>query len=232
MRKPLAFITGVAGFAGSHLAEELLNHGYRVAGTLLRGEPVDNIRPRLDDIDLVEADILSEQKLNRVIGKFQPDYIFHLAAFSSVGRSFRNERLVYRVNFYGTLNVLQAALTVRKLRKFVFVSSSDCYGRFTPATRALTEDQPFNPVSPYGVSKAAGEYLCRSYVKWRELPVTIARSFNHSGPRQSEHFVIPSFARQIAAIEKGRAEPVMLVGDLSVRRDISDVRDIVCGYRL
>ena len=96
----------------------------------------------------------------------------------------------------------------------------------------MTENQPFNPISPYGISKAAAEYACLGYARRFELPVVIGRSFNHSGPRQSQDFVIPSFARQIATIEKGLAEPVMKVGDLSVKRDLSDVRDIVRGYRL
>jgi len=128
--------------------------------------------------------------------------------------------------------MLAAAAAAEGLKKFVFVSSSETYGRFRPPGKTLTENHPLNPVSPYGISKAAAEFACHAYAKRFELPVVISRSFNHSGPRQSRDFVIPSFAGQIAAIEKGLAKPVIYVGNLSARRDLSDVRDIVRGYRL
>ncbi|MEW6411988.1 MAG: GDP-mannose 4,6-dehydratase [Candidatus Zixiibacteriota bacterium] len=232
MKRPVAFITGIAGFAGSHLAEELLRCGYIVCGTLAPGESSSNLATIEKDIKLAELDILDADRCRQVTLRLKPDYLFHLAAFASVGKSFANERLVYRVNFDGTLNLLAAALRLKHLKKFIFVSSSDCYGVLSPKNKTLTEQQPFNPISPYGISKAAAEFACLSYLKRFELPVTVARSFNHSGPRQSQDFVIPSFARQIALIEKKRSKPVIRVGDLSVKRDLSDVRDIVRGYRL
>ncbi|MEW5995105.1 MAG: GDP-mannose 4,6-dehydratase, partial [Candidatus Zixiibacteriota bacterium] len=106
------------------------------------------------------------------------------------------------------------------------------YGVFRPKNKTLTEDQPLNPVSPYGIAKAAAEQAGLYYFRQHKLPVVIARAFNHSGPRQADSFVIPAFAKQIASIESGLQEPVVAVGDLSARRDLSDVRDIVCGYRL
>ncbi len=232
MSQRVAFITGIAGFAGSHLAEELLNHGYRVTGAILKGESTENIGAIINDIRLAELDILDKQRCRRALVRFKPNNVFHLAGFASVGKSFDDESLVYRVNFDGTLNMLASAVDLAGLNKFIFVSSSDTYGRFRPRGKTLTEDQPLNPVSPYGISKAAAEFACQAYAKRFELPVVIARSFNHSGPRQSRDFVIPSFAGQIAAIENGRAKPVIYVGNLSARRDLSDVRDIVRGYRL
>ncbi len=232
MKKPLAFITGITGFAGSYLAEELLKNNYRVAGTAFPGESTENIDHISKEIELVRLDLLKPDKVAALVKKSAPHYLFHLAAFSSVGRSFTEERLTYRVNFEGTLNLLLAAGELKKLKKLVYVSSSDCYGRFSPKNKTLTEDEPLNPVSPYGISKVAAEQLCRMYCDRYEMPISIARSFNHSGPRQSDSFVIPSFARQIAAIESGKQKPVMHVGDLSVKRDLSDVRDIVRGYRL
>ncbi len=232
MRPSDAFITGIAGFAGSHLAEELLEHGYRVSGSLYPGEPTNNIAKIIDRLSLTEMDILDGKACRRALAKYKPDIVFHLAAFASVGRSFASEKLVHAVNFDGTLNMLAAASGLDRLHKFIFVSSCETYGIFTPRNKTLTEDQPLNPVSPYGISKAAAEFACQAYVKRYELPVVIARSFNHSGPRQSRDFVIPSFARQIAVIEKGKAKPVIKVGNLSAKRDLSDVRDIVRGYRL
>jgi len=232
MKKLSAFITGIAGFVGSYLAEELLAAGYRVSGGIYGDEPLDNIDPFMNKLDLHPLDILDAGQCATSLKRLRPTYIFHLAAFSSVGQSFKNDRLTYRINFDGTLNMLEAARSEKQLRRFVFVSSSDVYGAFSPIGKTLTETQPFNPSSPYAISKAAAEHVCRFYFRYHGLPVLIARSFNHSGPRQNENFVIPSFARQIAAIEAGIHPPVVNVGDLSAHRDISDVRDIVRGYRL
>lgn len=226
------FITGIGGFAGSFLAEELLRHNYRVGGALMKGESTTNIEAIKKDLDLVRLNILNADQTGKVITKYKPDYIFHLAAMASVGKSFSQEQLTMRVNIEGTLSVLQAARNLPRLKKLVSVSSADCYGLFSPKTRTLTEDDALNPVSPYGISKAAAEQLGLYYARRYDVPVTISRSFNHCGPRQTESFVVPDFARQIAAIELGQHQPRMAVGDLSTRRDFSDVRDIVSGYRL
>jgi GDP-4-dehydro-6-deoxy-D-mannose reductase len=231
MKRPLALITGMTGFAGSYLAEELLANGYRVAGTRMQGESKRNLELIEGDLSLLTLDILNAKRCIQVVKDVQPDYLFHLAAMASVGKSYTLERETYKVNFEGTLNMLEASRESRSLKKFIFISSPDCFGRFSPKNKTLTEQQPLAPVSPYGISKAAAEHLCRYFVKQYRLPVAIARAFNHSGPRQSDSFVIPSFARQIALIESGRQKPVIQVGDLSARRDLSDVRDIVLGYR-
>ena len=232
MKKKKAFITGIAGFAGSFLAEELLNSGYQVSGSLFGKESSKNIKHLKKDITTLKLDVQKPKECNKVIRQIKPDYIFHLAAFSSVGKSFENERLTYSINFDGTINMLSSALELKNLEKFVFVSSADAYGLFKPAGKTLTESQPFNPNSPYAVSKAAAEYACSYYVNRFNLPVAFARSFNHTGPRQSDTFVVASFAHQIARIEAKKAKPTLYVGDLSARRDFSDVRDIVRGYRL
>jgi len=232
MTKQRVFITGIAGFVGRYLAEELLKEGYQVSGSIYEEDPQENIDFLKGKASLVQLNILDQKQCQQVVATLNPHYIFHLAAFSSVGRSFGKERLTYQVNFDGTLNMLQAAVDLKRLQKFVYISSAECYGKFTPKNKTLTEAQPFNPISPYAVSKVAAEYACRFYHYRFQLPVTIARSFNHSGPGQSENFVIPSFAKQIALIEKGKAKPLMHVGNLSVKRDLSDVRDVVRGYYL
>jgi len=232
MKQPHAFITGIAGFAGSFLAEELLAHDYQVSGSTVGRESTRNIKQILNNIELVKLDVQKANEASRRIKKLKPDYIFHLAAFSSVGESFKNENLTYKVNFDGTLNILNAVMELKDPATLVFVSSADCYGRFKPANKLLKENQPFNPVSPYAVSKTAAELLCRYFYTRHQFPVKIARSFNHTGPRQNENFVVSSFAKQIAQMEKKGAEPVIHVGDLTARRDFSDVRDIVSGYRL
>ncbi len=232
MKQPHAFITGIAGFAGSFLAEELLAHNYKVSGSMVGRESSRNIKQIQNNIDLVKLDIQKANEASRRIKQLKPDYIFHLAAFSSVGESFKNENLTYKVNFEGTLNILNAAMELKDPATLVFVSSADCYGRFKPVNKTLKENQPFNPVSPYAVSKTAAELLCRYFFTRHRLPLKIARSFNHTGPRQSENFVVSSFAKQIAQIEKKGGEPIIHVGDLTAKRDFSDVRDIVSGYRL
>lgn len=227
-----AFITGIAGFAGSFLAEELLAQGWTVAGAVYKNEPLDNLRAIRKQVKLSSLDILDAARCKAVIAKADPAYVFHLAALASVGQSFAKERATYRINFEGTLNILEAIRELKGLKRLLFVSSSDCYGPFTPRNKTLTEEQVFNPVSPYAISKVAAEHLVQYYHRQYGLPVVIARAFNHSGPRQADSFVIPAFAKQVAMIEAGRQEPVLKVGDLSARRDISDVRDIVHGYRL
>ena len=232
MKKPVAFITGIAGFAGSYLAEELLNHNYYVTGALYPSEPTTNINGIKKELTLSKLDILKPDKCNSVISKINPDYIFHLAAMASVGKSFAMERMTYRVNVEGTLNILQAAINLKKQALLVFVSSSDTYGIIKPKSKILTESYPLNPISPYGISKATAERLCLFYFRQYGLPVIISRSFNHCGPRQTESFVVPDFAKQVAEIELGIKNPTISVGDLSTKRDLSDVRDIVRGYRL
>jgi GDP-4-dehydro-6-deoxy-D-mannose reductase len=232
MSKPIAFITGIAGFAGSYLAEELLACGYRVYGGIYPSESPENLESVINHVTLVKLDILDAGNCRAAIFALKPHFIFHLAALASVGQSFEKERLTLRVNFEGTLNVLQAAMAVSNLKQMIFVSSPDCYGIFRPKNKTLTENQPLNPISPYGISKASAEQASLFYFRQHNLPVTVARSFNHSGPRQNENFVIPAFSKQIAAIEADLQKPVLSVGDLSAKRDLSDVRDITRGYRL
>lgn len=231
MKRPLAFITGITGFAGSFLAENLLEHGFAVAGTRLKGESTQHIKPIRKQVDLHTLDITNANQTNKLINQLKPDYLFHLAAMASVGASFGAEKLTAKVNLDGTLNIFDAALTA-KPKRIIFISSADCYGTFTPKSKTLTETQPLNPHTPYAISKAAAERMARYYFKQYNLPVLVARSFNHAGPRQDDRFVIASFAKQIAMIEAGLQKPVMKVGDLSAKRDFSDVRDIVNGYRL
>lgn len=226
-------VTGIAGFAGSYLAEILLEKGHKVYGFLAPGEKTANLRHLLNDINLERFDILKLNRLSRFVKLAKPDYLFHLAAFASVGQSFDNERLVYDINFSGTLNLIDSVLSLnKKIKKLVFISSSDVYGKFEPESKTLRESQSFNPQSPYAISKASGEYLMLYHFKKNSLPAVRVRAFNHTGPRQSNNYAVPSFCRQIAEIEAGAKKPVISVGDLSAKRDLSDVRDIVWGYYL
>jgi GDP-4-dehydro-6-deoxy-D-mannose reductase len=232
VKKPRAFVTGIAGFAGSYLAEELLASGFDVSGALCPGESTRNVHGIKTALKLFTLDILNEKKCQELIDRLKPDYIFHLAAIASVGRSFRMEKETLRVNLEGTINVLDSARGLKHLKALLFVSSPEVYGRFRPVNKTLTETQPFEPVSPYGISKAAAESVCRHYWRQYGVPVVTARAFNHSGPRQTNDFAVPAFALQVAMIEADWQKLILKVGDLSARRDLSDVRDIVRGYLL
>jgi GDP-4-dehydro-6-deoxy-D-mannose reductase len=169
--------------------------------------------------------------LNAHIKKIKPDYVFHLAAFSSVGESFSKEKKVYEINLSGTMNMIEAVEKAgHRPRKFLFISSSDIYGHFSPEGKTLKEEQRFNPLSPYAVSKAAGEYLMQYHCRRSGLPAVVARAFNHTGPRQITKFVVPYFCSRLAEIEASGRPGIIEVGNLSARRDLSDVRDIVDGY--
>lgn len=232
-RKSKALITGIGGFAGSYLTEYLLSKNFEIFGILAPNEGIFNLRSVESRISLEQFDIADPSSLCKFTRQVLPDYIFHLAAMASVGRSIQLERETYHINFFGSLNILEAARLLKKdLKKIVLVSSADGYGKFKPSGKLLKETQPFAPVSPYGISKVMMEHLAGYYFAQHDVPAVIARSFNHTGPRQSDNFVVPSFCRQIAEIESGQKEPVIAVGDLSAKRDLSDVRDIVRGYYL
>lgn len=230
MSKKSALITGVTGFVGSYLAEELVNNNFEVYGSYLPDESFENIT-HLKSLNLSKLDILNRSRCNAVTKKIKPDYIFHLAAFSSVGQSLKFEKDCYKINVLGTSNILDSAKELKNLKKFIFISSSEVYGLVANQFNSLKETHPVSPNSPYAISKLISEYACYSNYKIFKLPIVIARSFNHTGPRQNLNFAIPSFSSQIAKIEAGLSKPVIKVGDLSNFRDISDVRDIVTGYR-
>lgn len=232
MTRRRAFITGITGFAGSHLAEELLAHGWQVTGSRQWGEAKHNIEPFRNKISLVSFDLRDATGMRSVIRTAKPTHIFHLAAIASVSQSLNAERATYESNFGGTLNLLELAADIPTLEKLLIVSSSEVYGQAARNAARLTETTSLNPSSPYAIAKAAADQAALFAQRHRGLPVVIARAFNHTGPRQSAIFVAPSFARQIAAIERGLQKPEILVGDLSVRRDLSCVTDIVRGYRL
>lgn len=231
MQKNKAYITGICGFAGSYLAEELLARGYTVRGAALPAESTINVDHLTRKIRIDRFDITDAAACKKYLTAARPEFIFHLAAIASVGQSFGLGDLTFRVNVTGTHNLFETIRDRKWLKKLVFVSSSDVYGPVKPGDLPLSPDQLFNPVSPYAQSKAAAEYLARIYIEQYGLPIVVARPFNHTGPRQNPNFVIPAFSRKIIESLRGGRKAVA-VGNITVRRDLSDVRDIVRGYRL
>lgn len=225
-------VTGGGGFAGRHLIRDLVAAGYEEIGATTLGAP-----PPPDDVVLARAewfpmDLTDQDEISRVIGRFRPTVVFHLAGQASVGQSLEAPIETWDVNALGTVRILFA---LRRLpaaqRRFLLVSSAEVYGFVSESDQPIGEDAPYRPVTPYGASKAAAEIAVFQEVRGNGLEVVIARSFNHIGPGQDDRFVVSSMARQLARIEMGVEEPVLRAGNLSVRRDFLDVRDAVSAYR-
>ena len=208
-----ALITGASGFVGPHLRKELEVNGYRVSGLDYSG----------NEKGVFQCDICDFDSVFKVVDKVKPDYIFHLAGFSSVARSFEEPELCHKINVTGTKNLLDAVVKTGLKPKILIVSSADVYGE--PEYLPIDEKHQIKPVSPYGKSRVEQEQLAHSY----DLPAIICRSFIHIGPGQADTFVIPSFKKQIAEAREG---DTIYVGDLDIIRDFSDVRDIVRAYRV
>lgn len=217
-----ALITGISGFAGRHLAALLNEKGYEVHGIDRNGADVTGSA-------VYVCDVLDREKLRSIASRVEPEAIFHLAAFSSVEKSFSEPELARKVNVEGTGNVLEAASLCRNDPIVLAVSSLQVYGK--PDRVPISEAAELRPENPYGESKAEQEKVCLEYFRNRGLKVIIARSFNHTGTGQPADFVWPNFTKQIAEIEKGKRD-VLRVGNLDVERDFSDVRDVVRAYEL
>ncbi|NLE43910.1 MAG: GDP-mannose 4,6-dehydratase [Chloroflexi bacterium] len=226
-----ALITGAGGFVGGYLCDYLLHHtDWILTGTVYPEQPQD--RTTGSRLTHIYADLRDEGSVNALIEGVRPDAVFHLAAQSSVHESFSNPWDTFENNIRGELNLLEAIRRSGREVRFLVIGSTEEYGVPKPDELPQTEESPLRPATPYAVSKVAQDYLGLQYHLAYGLPVIRVRPFNHTGPRQSPRFVVPAFARQIAAIEAGRQEPVMKVGNLKTARDFVDVRDIVRAYHL
>jgi len=221
-------ITGIAGFAGSHLAELAVAEGAVVAGTVLPGTSDANLSAIRDRVVTFPCDLTEPGAAARVIAEAQPDRVLHLAGASVVGTSWARRAEVLRANLEGTFHLLEA-VRPRPVPTLV-VSSGEVYGRVPESRQPIGETQPVSPISPYALSKACVELYAGYYVRVEWVPVVIVRAFNHVGPRQGRGFVWSDIARQIALIEKGVQPPVLEIGTVSTRRDFTDVRDMVRAY--
>lgn len=228
-----ALITGITGFAGSHLAEFLLQEGvevYGIARWRSRTENIDHIKDRLV---IENADVRDGYSLERVVAKVWPRYIFHLAAQSYVPESWNSPLETLGTNVLGCANLLEAVRQTGVDCVIQIAGSSEEYGLVKADEIPIKETNPLRPMSPYGVSKVAQDLLAQQYYKSFGIKTVVTRAFNHTGPRRGEVFVTSNFAKQIAEIEKRRdRESIVYVGDLEAVRDFTDVRDIVKAYWL
>ncbi len=223
---PKVLVTGINGFAGTHLNNLLVSLGYEVFGTIKPGG-------NKHDSHFSPVDIQDFEGIKKAIDHANPDYIYHLAALTSPAESFKDPSRTITNNISGQLNVLEAVkqLGLTETRVLV-VSSAEVYGAADDRDLPLNEHAPLKPLSPYAVSKVAQDFLGYQYFHSQNVKTIIVRPFNNTGPYQGPFFVIPSFAKQIAEIEKGHKEPILKVGNLEARRDFTDVRDTVRAYEM
>lgn len=227
-----ALITGITGFAGSHLAELLLSEGYEVYGTTRPRSKTDNIDSTKKKLKLYDADLLDSHSLYSILSDIGPDYVFHLAAQSFVQSSWASPANTMETNIVGSVHLFEAVRRAKIDPVIQIAGSSEEYGLVLPNETPVKETNPLRPLSPYAVSKVAMDYLGYQYNQSYGMKIVRTRGFNHTGPRRGEVFVTSNFAKQIAEIEKGKKEPVLEVGNLDAKRDWTDVRDMVQAYLL
>ena len=220
-----ALVTGATGFAGRHLCRRLLEAGHEVVGTALSDEEAQGA-PH----PVVRCDITDAAAVDALFRQTRPDAVFHLAAVTSVREATHDPEAALGTNVEGTRHLLESTFRNAAGATFVAISSGEVYGRVRLEDLPIRESQPVAPVHLYGETKAAVERLCQDYAQ--RLRIIVLRPFNHIGPGQSPRFVVSSFAKQVADIEAGRAEPVLRVGNLAAERDFSHVRDVVEAYLL
>ncbi|MFX0071615.1 MAG: GDP-mannose 4,6-dehydratase, partial [Candidatus Hermodarchaeota archaeon] len=230
-------ITGISGFAGSHLAEQLLDLGCEVHGTIRRhAVPMhENIEHLRGHIYLHEADITSAERIYEVFDKIRPNAVFHLAAESFVPTSFREPARVSTNNIKGTIKIFEAARRFGdELESIQVACSSEQYGLVDPAEVPVTEDlkkNPFRPRSVYGITKVATEQIAWLYNNSYGVPSIITRGFNHEGPRRGIQFVTSVVHRQIVEILNEKRDKI-IIGNPNSIRDFTHVKDTVNAYIL
>jgi GDP-4-dehydro-6-deoxy-D-mannose reductase len=210
-----ALVTGAGGFVGVHLVRHLEEHG----------DDVLQLERTVDGIDIADADALTD-----AVVAAKPEVVYHLAGAADVGGSWAAARETFLANALGTLNVLEAGREAGADRVLA-VTSADVYGRVSQDELPIREDQPLRPVSPYAASKVAADALAQQAWLGHRLPVVRVRAFNHLGPGQSDRFLAPSLAARIARNERDGGDDVP-IGNMTPRRDVTDVRDVVRAYRL
>lgn len=227
-------ITGITGFAGSHLADYVLDRhpGVEVFGLVRWRSRMENIQHLLGRVHLLEADLKDMVSLKKALAESKPDRIFHLAAQSFVPTSWRCPAETFAINSIGQVNLFESALSLGLSPRIQIAGSSEEYGLVLPDEVPMKETNPLRPLSPYAVSKVAQDFLGYQYFRSYGLPIVRTRGFNHTGPRRGEVFICSNFARQIVEIEKKKRDPVIFVGNLEAKRDFTDVRDTVRGYWL
>ncbi len=223
-------ITGAGGFVGHHLSAQIggSQPDARMTGTTFF--PSETVHRAVHDQHRI--DLKEYNSVRRLLADCQPDAIYHLAAQAFVPRSFEDPWETLENNIRAQLNIIRACLDLQIRPRILIVSSAEIYGAVAPGRQPMSEETAIRPTNPYSVSKVAQDMLGLQYFLSHNLPIMRARPFNHIGPGQNDRFVAPAFAKQIAAIEEGRSDAVIYVGNLEAKRDFTDVRDIVRAYHM
>jgi len=252
------FITGIGGFVGSYLARELIKQGATVSGLInveFDGKEPKNLKEKhiLKNVKLIEGDLLDRQSIIKALKTTKPDYIFHLAAQSSVFKSFINPVETFEINVKGTGNLLESIRSTNKKPRVLFSGTSEEYGfvainheqvsRYLKLHKTIfpfperypeipvNESNPFRPMSPYAVSKIACDLMMRDYYNSFGIPTIVARAFNHEGKGRGPNFVTSVITSQVAKLFLGKIDSIK-IGNVNALRDWSHVLDVVKGYML
>ena len=223
-------ITGAGGFVGRHLSAHISRVQPRARLTGTTFFPSETVHDAVTDQQLI--DLKDYERVLDLLARCRPDAIYHLAAQAFVPRSFEDPWETLENNIRAQLNIIRACLELQIRPRILIVSSAEIYGAVQPGQLPMNEEAAIRPTNPYSVSKVAQDMLALQYYLSHDLQLMRARPFNHIGPGQNDRFVAPAFALQIAAIEEGQQDAVIYVGNLSARRDFTDVRDIVRAYHM
>lgn len=228
-------ITGISGFVGGHFTRFLLDQKNRfdIHG-VSRSEPSWDFIPdrdaKFDAITFHQCDLLDAEKIYSIVKNVQPDYILHLASFSSVAQSWKAPLTSFLNNTNAFLNIVEAVRLLGSPTRILSVGSSEEYGIVPLGDLPLTEQKHVAPENPYAVARVSEEYLAQVYEKGYDLDICCTRSFNHIGPGQSDQFVVSSIAKQFAEISTHCKKPIVKIGDGSIVRDFIDIDDVIRAY--
>lgn len=228
-------VTGAAGFVGGHLIRRLKRQeaDVNITAWVMNEAEAEMLKAAIKEADGIEiVDITDESRVRRLIADNSPDVVYHLAAQSSVGLSWKMPALTYEVNLIGTTHLLEALKESAPKALVMLIGSAEQYGAIAKEELPVSETHALMGKNPYSISKMAQEAAAELYLKNTELSIIRVRAFNHIGPGQDTKFVIPDWCSQVIRMERGQLAPVLKVGDISVKRDFTDVRDIVNAYVL
>lgn len=221
-----ALIIGAAGFVGHYLIDHIQkNCVWSIAVTKMPQEKI-----KKENIDIFDLNILDREAVSELLERIRPDYIFHLAAQSSVALSWKNPDLTVDVNIKGSLHVLDAIRALDYKPRVLLIGSGEEYGHVFPNEVPIMEDNVLRPGNLYAATKACQNMIGKIYADAYKMDIMSVRAFNHIGPNQAPLFVVADFCKQVSEIEAGQKEPIMKVGNLSAKRDFADVRDVVRAY--
>lgn len=223
MKKGL--VIGAAGFVGKYLINEMVADDIEAYATKLPHEVLEDVPAKVYDLDIMDKDAIVA-----LLFEVRPDYIFHLAAQSSVGVAWKKPGLTVDVNIKGSLNVMDAIRELYYKPRILLIGSGEEYGHIQPGETPIAETNLLRPGNIYAATKACQNMIGSIYSKAYDMELMMVRAFNHIGPGQAPMFVVSDFCKQVVEIEKGLREPVMKVGNLAAKRDFTDVRDVVKAY--